>query len=119
MRRRQRILGLLGSSRRRSLFVFSLKFVRKVDLVGRGGFWRFLSSRVGDHPQEDFAKKFLQVKAAFSFCDEFSPFGDNNSQKQIISNIPFFKVELPKIEKKIRLNLHVSKHSLSKQIARV
>jgi hypothetical protein len=61
--------------------------------VRGGGFWRFLASRVGDHPQE--------VKAAFSFCDEFSPFGDNNSQEQIMSNIPFFfKIELPKIEKK-------------------
>jgi hypothetical protein len=100
MRRRQRILGLLGSSRRRSLFVFSLKFVRKVDLVGRGGFWRFLSSRVGDHPQEDFAKKFLQVKAAFSFCDEFSPFGDNNSQNKLYRIFLFSKLNCQKSKKK-------------------
>jgi hypothetical protein len=102
MRRRQHILGLLGSSRRRSLFVFSLKFVSQVDLVwgvGVGG-WRFLASRVGDHPQEDLAKFFLQINAAFCFCDEFSPFGENNSQKQIMSNILFFKIELPVIEKK-------------------
>ncbi len=70
-----------------------------------GGFWRFLASRVGDHPQEDLAKTFLQVKAAFCFCDEFSPFGDNNSQKQIMSSIPFFKIELPKIEKKKLLEI--------------
>jgi len=46
MRRRQHILGLVGSSGRRSLFVYSLKFVSSVDLVGGGGgggggFWRF------------------------------------------------------------------------------
>jgi hypothetical protein len=36
-------------------------------------FWRFSASLVGDHhPQEDLAKTFLQLKAAISFCDEFS-----------------------------------------------
>ncbi len=42
---------------------------------------------------------------SFFFCDEFSPFGDNNSQKQIMSKIsfPLFKIELPKIEKQICL----------------
>ncbi len=104
MRRRQHILGLLGSSRRRSLFVFWwIWWVGGSG--GGGGFWRFLASRVGDHPQEDLAKTFLQVKAAFCFCDEFSPFGDNNSQKQIMSSIPFFKIELPKIEKKTLLEI--------------
>jgi hypothetical protein len=42
MRRRQLILGLVGTPRRRS----------------------FSASLVGDHPQEDLAKTFLQVKAA-------------------------------------------------------
>jgi hypothetical protein len=57
--------------------------------------WRFSASLVGDHPQEDLAKTFLQLKAAISFCDEFSfaIWRQQFSKTNYVENFPLFKIE--------------------------
>jgi hypothetical protein len=94
MRRRQHILGLVGSSGRRSLFVYSLKFVSSVDLVGCGDFKRLSLAIIH---KRTWPKHFSSVLFLWRI---FAIWRQQFSKTNYVEYSFFFKIELPIIEKK-------------------